>query len=181
MDTLLLTNIGVMYQARRKAPHWIAGNEMAILPELRNAWLLIEGDCIIDFGEMQQNMPQAHSTYDCGGASLFPAWCDSHTHIVYAGSRELEFVDKIKGLSYEEIAQKGGGILNSAAKLAQTSEDELFQQAIRKMREALTARVVTPDGDIDAKGLREIVRIYELLDKRQHGDFVQNLNIQQAN
>jgi len=135
MDTLLLTNIGVMYQARRKAPHWIAGNEMAILPELRNAWLLIEGDCIIDFGEMQQNMPQAHSTYDCGGASLFPAWCDSHTHIVYAGSRELEFVDKIKGLSYEEIAQKGGGILNSAAKLAQTSEDELFQQAMLRVEE----------------------------------------------
>ncbi|MFN5319246.1 MAG: imidazolonepropionase [Bacteroidia bacterium] len=138
MDTLLLTNIGVMYQARRTAPQWAAGKEMAVVPELRDAWLFIENGKIVDFGEMNVNVPQAQNTYDCEGAALFPTWCDSHTHIVYAGSREAEFVDKIKGLSYEEIALRGGGILNSAAKLAQTSEDELYRQAMWRIEEIKT-------------------------------------------
>ena len=138
MDTLLLTNIGVMYQARRTAPQWAAGKEMAVVPELRDAWLFIENGKIVDFGEMNVNVPQAQNTYDCEGAALFPTWCDSHTHIVYARSREAEFVDKIKGLSYEEIALRGGGILNSAAKLAQTSEDELYRQAMWRIEEIKT-------------------------------------------
>jgi imidazolonepropionase len=88
---------------------------MAILPTLKNAFLLIENDLIADFGLMSE-IPalQFDQKINCEGRVVLPSWCDSHTHIVYAGSREQEFVDRINGLSYEEIANRGGGILNSA-------------------------------------------------------------------
>lgn len=104
-----------------------------------NAWLAIEDDIIADFGEMN-NFPGISdwsnlTVIDAAGKFVFPCWCDSHTHIVYAGSREEEFVDRIKGLTYEEIANKGGGILNSSNKLQNTSEDELVEQASKRLEE----------------------------------------------
>ncbi len=107
---------------------------MSVLPCLDNAYLHIEGDTIVGYGLMSE-IPNLKSdmVYDAEGQFVLPAWCDSHTHIVYAGSREAEFEDKIKGISYEEIARKGGGILNSAQKLNETSEDDLFAQAWQRL------------------------------------------------
>ena len=108
------------------------------MPYLEDAYVQIEGDTIVDYGSMKdfnilhqntEGVSNAKNIYDAEGQFVLPAWCDSHTHIVYAGSREHEFEDKIKGISYEEIARKGGGILNSAQKLNETSEDDLFAQA----------------------------------------------------
>ena len=95
--------------------------EMAILPTIKNAYLLIKDNLIADFGSME-NLPElkADTTIDATGKMILPTWCDSHTHIVYAGNREQEFVDRINGLTYEEIANRGGGILNSAKKLNET-------------------------------------------------------------
>jgi len=114
---ILLTHIQELLQVRPSAIAKVSGIEMSSLPVLKNAYLLIENDVIADFGFMAD---LKISTYDqkinCQGRVVLPTWCDSHTHIVYAGSREQEFVDRINGLSYEEIAQRGGGILNSAKK-----------------------------------------------------------------
>lgn len=137
-SSLLLTHIGKLIQVRQPAPKWVSGAEMAELPCIDNAWLKIENGHIHSFGSMQEALPQAEATEHLGGAWIFPAWADSHTHIVYDGSRELEFVDKIKGLSYEEIAQRGGGILNSARKLHHASEDSLFEQAARRLEEMIS-------------------------------------------
>ncbi len=120
----------------------LAGADLKHLTEMKNAWLLTEGDKIKDFGPME-TCAQIKSTYatqiqqtvDGAGRFLIPSFCDSHTHLVYAGSRELEFVDKINGLSYEEIAKKGGGILNSAKKLSETSEESLIESALVRLRE----------------------------------------------
>ena len=109
------------------------GAEMDRVETLENGWLLTEDGRIADFG--QGPAPAADDTVDCAGGLLMPAFCDSHTHIVYAGSREGEFLDKINGLSYEEIATRGGGILNSADRLHETSEDELFAQAMERVTE----------------------------------------------
>jgi imidazolonepropionase len=109
---------------------------MAELPSLEDCYLHIEGDTIIGYGGMHDldfSKNKDGVVYDAIGRFVLPAWCDSHTHIVYAGSREHEFVDKIKGISYEEIAKKGGGILNTAQKLHETSEDELFEQAYNRL------------------------------------------------
>lgn len=103
---------------------------MKELPTLKDAWLLMEDGVIADFGSMDQ-LPniKAHQTLNCEGKIVLPTWCDSHTHLVYAGNREQEFVDRINGFTYQEIAERGGGILNSANLLRNTSEEELFQQA----------------------------------------------------
>lgn len=102
---------------------------MAGLPTLNEAWLLIENDKINSYGSMEQGLPEADRLVDCTGRFILPTWCDSHTHLVFAGNREQEFIDRIKGLSYQEIAQKGGGILNSAKKLRDLPEDELYRQS----------------------------------------------------
>ncbi|MCB0819696.1 MAG: imidazolonepropionase [Bacteroidetes bacterium] len=138
MSKFLIHNISELIQVRNEAPELLKGSEMAHLPGIRNAWLLIEDDKIIDFGNNEDLIPQHDEKIDAGGGMVFPAWCDSHTHIVYAGSRETEFVDKINGLSYEEIAKRGGGILNSAARLQQTSEDDLFNQALQRCHEIMS-------------------------------------------
>ncbi len=111
---------------------------MKHLPTLKNAWLLLESDTIIDFGPMD-TCPETEGTtvIDCSGKMVLPTWCDSHTHIVYAGNREQEFVDRINGLGYQEIAEKGGGILNSAKKLQETSESELYQQSAQRLEEVM--------------------------------------------
>lgn len=110
---------------------------MASWPELEHAYLLINNDEIAAFGPMAEAPERADNTLDAAGGYVMPAFCDPHTHIVFAGSRELEFVDKIKGLSYEEIAARGGGILNSAARLQQTSAEALYDQAAIRLEEVM--------------------------------------------
>jgi len=134
----LLTNIKELLQVRDIAPNKVSGAEMKELPTIKNAWLLLERDIIKDFGIMDSltNL-EVDKTIDCTGKVVLPTWCDSHTHIVYAGNREQEFVDRINGLSYQEIADNGGGILNSAKKLQQTSEEDLFTQSAARLIEVM--------------------------------------------
>ncbi len=115
----------------------LRGQRLSHLPALQNAYLLIENGCIASYGSMKDDVKGSfQETIDASGSIVLPAWCDSHTHLVFAASREDEFVDKIKGLSYAEIAAKGGGILNSAARLNAMSEEELFQLAWKRLQEA---------------------------------------------
>ena len=117
----------------------VRGKDLATLPILEDAFLLIEDGIITDFGAMFEleikvpNLPQ--NVMDVTGKFILPCWCDSHTHIVFAGSRENEFVDKIRGASYAEIAANGGGILNSAKKLNETTEDELYEATLERLEE----------------------------------------------
>lgn len=113
---------------------------MGIVNTIDDAWLLVEDGRFAAFGAVADGMPTLDDTVevvDAEGGMVLPSWCDSHTHIVFAGSREREFVDKINGLSYEEIARRGGGILNSADLLHNTSEDELFRQAMQRLDEVI--------------------------------------------
>lgn len=137
MKTIII-NIQELLQIRDASIKKVSGSEMAILPTLSNAYLVFENDIIIDFGLME-NCPKNtfDKTIDATGKVVLPAWCDSHTHIVYAGNREHEFVDRINGLSYEEIANRGGGILNSAKKLNETSEEELYNQSKKRLEEVM--------------------------------------------
>lgn len=112
------------------------GAEMDHTGTLSNAYLLMEDDRIADFGPMNE-MPEADAYIDAEGGLLMPSFCDSHTHIVYAGTRDGEFLDKIRGLSYEEIAARGGGILNSSDLLHNTSEEDLYQQSIERVWEMI--------------------------------------------
>ena len=135
---LLLTNIKELLQVRETAPIKLSGKEMKELPTLKNAWLFINHGIIEDYGTMDKMGPhQGFKTIDCHGKIVLPAWCDSHSHIVYAGNREQEFVDRIKGLSYQEIAEKGGGIVNSAKKLQETSEEDLYHQSATRLEEVM--------------------------------------------
>ena len=136
---IIITNIKELLQVRESSISKVSGADMKILPTIKNAFLLIENDIILDFGRMENLRGiNADKTIDASGKIVLPAWCDSHTHIVYAGNRESEFVDRINGLSYEEIANKGGGILNSAKKLQKTSEEDLFQQSAVRIEEVMT-------------------------------------------
>jgi len=135
---LLLTNIKELLQVRDNAPSKVSGLEMKHLPTIKNAWLLFEDDIITDFGSMDNPGEFSEdNTLDCTGKIVLPAWCDSHTHLVYAGNREQEFVDRINGLSYREIAEKGGGIPNSAKKLQNTTEDDLYKQSAKRLEEVM--------------------------------------------
>lgn len=136
--TTLIINIKELLQVRETTIAKVSGAEMAILPTIKNAFLVIEDNLIADFGAMG-NLPQiqADKTIDATGKMVFPSWCDSHTHIVYAGNREQEFVDRINGMTYEEIANRGGGILNSAKKLNETSEEEIYQQSTARLEEVM--------------------------------------------
>ncbi len=113
----------------------VCGAEMKALPGIENAFLLLEDGLIKSFGKNEDAPVRADEVIDASGRLVLPAWCDSHTHIVYAGSRENEFADRINGLSYEEIASNGGGILNSAKRLAEATEDELFDSAWLRLEE----------------------------------------------
>lgn len=135
---LLVKNIARIVGIRPAGVERFCGAGMAELPELTDAWLLAEEGRIAAFGPMSELGPtEADETVDAEGGTLFPSFCDSHTHLVYAGSREQEFLDKINGLSYEEIARRGGGILNSADRLRAASEDELYEQAMERIREII--------------------------------------------
>ncbi|KZE78037.1 imidazolonepropionase [Myroides marinus] len=137
---LLIKNIKEILQVREIAISMVAGNEMKVLPKLDNAYILIENDLIADYGTMD-NCPTDSTVdqiIDATGKTVLPTWVDSHTHLVYAGNRELEFVDRINGLSYEEIFNRGGGILNSAKKLQETSEEDLYEQSRKRLEEVIS-------------------------------------------
>ncbi len=133
--TKLIHNISVLAGVQDPASP-LRGHQMSSFPAIHDAWLLLEDGVIAGFGSMTDgSMPGGVDQYDAGGSMILPAWCDSHTHLVFAASREDEFVDKIKGLSYAEIAARGGGILNSARKLNDMSEDMLFEMAWKRLEE----------------------------------------------
>jgi imidazolonepropionase len=135
---ILITNIKGLAQVRDSTPTVLAGLAMAQLPILDNAYLAIEGGKIADYGEMLSlSNATANQVIDAKGRFVFPSFVDSHTHLVFAASREEEFVMKIKGVSYAEIAAKGGGILNSARKLQQMSEDELYERSLARAFEII--------------------------------------------
>jgi imidazolonepropionase len=138
---ILIKNIRQLVQVRENAPQKVSGSEMSELPVMEDAWLAVDEGLIADYGSMQE-FPgitdwNGLEIIDANEGLVMPAFVDSHTHIVYAGSREGEFVDRIRGLSYEDIAARGGGILNSAKKLRTTSEDELYEQAAGRIREVM--------------------------------------------
>ena len=134
----LIKNIKELIQVRQSHIEKISGKDMGILPSLKNAYLVIKDEQILDFGSMIDLKEfGADNTIDATGKIVMPTYCDSHTHIVYAGNREQEFVDRINGLSYEEIAKRGGGILNSAKTLQETSEDDLYEQSIKRVKEVI--------------------------------------------
>ncbi|MCG7502147.1 imidazolonepropionase [Tenacibaculum sp. Mcav3-52] len=135
--TTLFINIKELIQIRETSTKKVSGAAMSILPTIKNAFLLVENGIITDYGSMKKAPISADKTVDCTGKMMLPTWCDSHTHIVYAGNREQEFVDRINGLSYEEIANRGGGIVNSAKKLQETSEEELYQQSAKRLEEVI--------------------------------------------
>ena len=134
----LIINIKELLQVRDAAILKVSGAEMAVLPTIKNAYLVLKNGLISDFGSMK-DLPNINpeKCIDADGKIVLPSWCDSHTHIVYAGNREQEFVDRINGLTYEEIANRGGGILNSAKKLNLTSEEELYQQSKVRLEEVI--------------------------------------------
>ena len=135
---LLLTNIKELLQVRENSPEKLSGEQMKELPTLKNAWVFIDQGIIEDYGTMDKMGPhEGFKTLDCSGKIVLPAWCDSHTHLVYAGNREQEFVDRINGLSYQQIAEKGGGIVNSAKKLQEASEEELYSQSSARLEEVM--------------------------------------------
>lgn len=135
---LLLINIKELLQVREDASLKVSGAAMKELPLLKEAWLLVKNGIINDYGTMD-SLPvfKGFKTVDCTGKTVLPSWCDSHTHLVYAGNREQEFVDRINGKTYQEIAESGGGIVNSAKKLQATSEESLFQQAEKRLVEVM--------------------------------------------
>jgi imidazolonepropionase len=131
----LITNIGFLTQVEESDISCRKGAEMRHLPVLENAFLLMEDGKYLDYGTMADAPERADEMIDADGGAVLPGWTDSHTHLVYAGSRELEYRDKILGLTYEQIAANGGGILNSAKRLQQTSEAELLDQAWARLQE----------------------------------------------
>ena len=136
---LLIKNIKSLVQVEEKPKKWVAGKDMSFLNTIENAFLFTEDGKIADFGRVENIKPEYSNgkVIDATGKLVLPSFCDSHTHLVYAGSRELEYVDKIKGLSYEEIAKRGGGILNSAKLLHNTSEDDLYEQSLIRVHEII--------------------------------------------
>ena len=131
----LVDHIGCLTGIERQGRLRLCGAEMGRMETLEDAWLLVDGGRITAFGRRAEGVPAADRRVDARGGMLFPSFCDSHTHLVYAGSREQEFLDKINGLSYEEIARRGGGILNSADRLHASTEEELYRSAMERVRE----------------------------------------------
>ena len=169
MKTLFI-NIKELLQVRELHIDKVSGTDMSVLPKIENAFLLVEDNIILDFGPME-NCPALKNaiTIDATDRVVLPTWVDSHTHIVYAGNRIQEFVDRINGLSYEEIANRGGGILNSAKKLNETSEDEIYEQSKARLEEIMqqgTGAVEIKSGyglsvEGEIKMLRVIKRLKE--------------------
>jgi imidazolonepropionase len=165
---VLIINIKELIQVRDIGILKVSGGKMNELPTIKNAYLLIEDDLIADYGEMK-NCPsiKVDSTIDSKGKMVLPTWCDSHTHIVYAGNREQEFVDRINGMTYEEIANRGGGILNSATKLKETSEEELYNQSKNRLEQVMkmgTGAVEIKSGyGLTVEGELKMLRVIQKL------------------
>ena len=169
MKKLLIKNIGLLQGCSLHGDKPLRGAALATVESIANAYLATDGERIASFGEMAACPAECdfHQVIDAQGGIVHPAFCDSHTHIVYAGSREGEFLDKINGLSYEEIARRGGGILNSADRLHDTSEDDLTAAALRRLRIAAalgTGAIEIKSGygltlDDELKMLRVIARL----------------------
>jgi len=137
---ILITNIKQLSQTENSNENKkkVCGSNMAFVPYISNGWLLIDNKRIHSFGEMS-SLPEVHADeyIDATGRFVLPAWCDSHTHLVFAAPRDGEFVDRIKGLSYEEIARRGGGILNSAARLNAMDEVQLYEQSLERLHQVM--------------------------------------------
>ncbi len=169
MSVILIKNIKILVNAREDYA-LLKGDALSNLPQVNDAYLLIEDDTIVSYGKMyDSSYPTTEPTeiIDATGKIVLPAWCDSHTHIVFDGSREQEFVYKIKGMGYAEIAAKGGGILNSAAKVAAATEHELYTQSKKRLDEIValgTGAVEIKSGyglsvDSELKMLRVIKKL----------------------
>jgi imidazolonepropionase len=143
---IFIKNIKKLINVRENTPSALSGEQLGVLPCIEDAYLITDGDSIIDFGEMSEIEEgqlaaieqSVDKVIDATGRMVFPSYCDSHTHLVYAGSREMEFSDKLRGLSYQEIARRGGGILNSVALLHNTSEDSLLEQTLVRAKEIIS-------------------------------------------
>jgi imidazolonepropionase len=173
MSKILIKNIKKLYQVGEEIPEIIKGEAMKKIPNIENAYLALEDGVIVDYGSME-NLEGISDwrdleVIDATGKFVFPAFCDAHSHLVFAKSREEEFVDRINGLSYEEIALKGGGILNSAKKLAETDEEELYQGALKRLSKVMetgTGAIEIKSGyglsvEAELKMLRVIKRLKE--------------------
>ncbi len=169
---VLYTHIRLLAGIVEDGSAFLSGSAMASVNCLPDAWLLTREGLISDYGTMD-SLPADLSpaeTVSCEGRIIMPAFCDSHTHLVFAGTREIEYVDKIKGLSYEEIAKRGGGILNSAARMARISEEELLQKSLERLdliRSYGTGAVEIKSGyglttETELKMLRVIKKLKEL-------------------
>jgi imidazolonepropionase len=172
MEQLIIKNIAQLLLVENKPHPFVAGQNMAHLPRIDDAWLWVKDGKIFQFGSMANigtltDLPAKQ--IDAKGCLVLPAWCDSHTHLVFPNSREIEYIDKIKGLSYEEIAARGGGILNSARQMAEASEDELYENAFTRLEEMVrwgTGAVEIKSGyglttESELKMLRVIKRLKE--------------------
>ncbi|MBL7969754.1 MAG: imidazolonepropionase [Prolixibacteraceae bacterium] len=169
---LILQNIKELVQVDPKHRLWVAGKSMAEVQTIKDAYLIVQDERIKDFGRMEDlqmtdSEDEVTMELDCTGRMVFPSYCDSHTHLVFAATRESEFVDRIKGLTYEEIAERGGGILNSAKRLQEMPEDDLYEQAMVRLEEIAlmgTGAVEIKSGyglftDAELKMLRVIRRL----------------------
>ena len=166
--TVLIKNIRQLIQVRETNVTVVKGRDMKHLPILEDAYLLIEHDTIVEYGSMADCYDMdADMVIDASGKLVLPTWCDSHTHLVYAGDRTQEFIDRLNGLSYEEIANRGGGILNSAKQLQAVSEDELYEVSAKRLTEVIqmgTGAIEIKSGyglteDAELKMLRVIKRL----------------------
>jgi len=166
----IFRNIKELVQVREEGVRFLSGKEMATLPSIENAYMIVEDGLIADYGNMADCPSGAYDhEVDATGRMILPTWCDSHTHIVYAGNREMEFVARIKGKTYKEIADAGGGIVNSAKKLQALGEEELYNQSKARLEDVIrlgTGSVeiksgygLTPDAEL--KMLRVIRRLKE--------------------
>jgi imidazolonepropionase len=168
MSKILIKNIASLFQINTENKILKTGEELKSLPQIDHAFLVLEDELIAGFGEMKDcPTDNFEETIDATGRFVLPAWCDSHTHLVYAGDRSQEFEDRINGLSYEEIANRGGGILNSAKRLAEAEDEELYQNAYARLDEIMalgTGAVEIKSGyglsvDTEIKMLRVIAQL----------------------
>ena len=165
---ILFKNIKSLVQVRKTGVKFLSGAEMSVLPVVEDAYLLVEEGRVSAFGKMD-DCPEDYEgiVVDATDKMVLPAWCDSHTHLVYAGHREGEFVDRINGLTYEEIATRGGGIVNSAALLAKTSEEKLYQQSVARLKRVVamgTGAIEIKSGyGLDIEGELKMLRVVQRL------------------
>lgn len=170
--TTLISNITQLVNTREETK-LLRGKELSRLHCIENAFIVIEEGIIAEYGVMPNLKHQTSNfkqTIDASGQFILPCWCDSHTHLVFAGSREDEFIDKLKGVSYVEIAAKGGGILNSAKKIEEISEDELFVQSLKRLQEVITfgtgAIEIKSGYGLSVEGELKMLRVIKKLQER---------------